>query len=295
MRGSTLNMNPFSKILIYGLGLIGGSLALALRNAFPDVYIYGAERDKNVLRQAKRRGIIDASVTGLKEICDCDLIILATPINKIIATLAEIGRHAKPGSVITDVGSTKVDICRAAQRHFPANVYFIGGHPMTGKERSGLEASDEQLFLRASYLLCPNGNVPKKTVGAFVRFIKAIKAKPLLIDPETHDRLVAYTSHLPQILSTSLANLLVRKGSEEAMIRLSADGLRDMVRLACSSYTVWKDICQTNQTNLQGAIEEYVTLLTQIKTRLASADLAKHFSNANKFCRSYTKLKKSTP
>ena len=217
-----------SRVTIYGTGLLGGSLALALRRAYPTIRIAGVDKPA-VLERALRLRIVD--VAGPEP---SDLVVLATPIGDILKLLDQF---TSKDTLVTDVGSTKAAICSKADR---LGVPFIGGHPMAGAEQSGPDAANADLFRNAPYFLCRSKSTPD---GAFERMhdvARSIGAVPREISPEDHDRLVAQISHLPQILSTLLAD------HAAAHMDVAGPGLRSMTRLAASPFHVWSDILKTS-------------------------------------------------
>jgi prephenate dehydrogenase len=237
-------------VTIYGTGLIGGSLALALKRAIPGIRVAGIDRP-GVLAEAQRLGIVD--VSGIQP---SELVILATPIGEILRLLDQ----AQAGdALITDVGSTKASICNKAER---LNVRFIGGHPMAGLERSGPEAATADLFRGAPYFLCRTKSSPDGAIELMRDIALAIGATPHEITAEEHDRLVAQISHLPQIISTVLAD----QTSEHRDV--AGPGLKSMTRLASSPFHVWRDIFRTSSFlphELQSFIERLQRILDSME------------------------------
>ena len=217
-----------STVTIYGTGLIGGSLALALKRAFPGTRIAGVDRPE-VLERALRLNIID--VSGAQP---ADLVILATPVGDILKLVDQFTSNS---TLVTDVGSTKAAICHKAER---LGVPFVGGHPMAGLELSGPEAASADLFQNAPYFLCSVKSTPDGAAERMGEIAKAIGAAPHHISPEDHDQLVAQISHLPQILATLLAD------QTSAHKDVAGPGLRSMTRLANSPFHVWRDIFKTS-------------------------------------------------
>jgi prephenate dehydrogenase len=215
-------------ITIYGTGLIGGSLALALKRAFPGIRVAGVDRPE-VLSRALKLKIID--IEGPQP---ADLIVLATPVGEILRLLGEI---RSGDTLITDVGSTKVAICNQAAKQA---LQFIGGHPMAGQEHSGPEAANASLFEGAPFFLCPVQSTPGDAIDRMRSMIKAIGAVPHTISPEDHDQLVAQISHLPQIISSLLADQTANHNG------VAGPGLRSMTRMAGSPFHVWRDIFKTS-------------------------------------------------
>jgi prephenate dehydrogenase len=240
------------RITIVGVGLIGGSLALALKRAFPEIQIVGVDKP-DVLERARQLGIVE-SVGALGE--PSDLIVLATPVGEILKLLDQFKKNHK---LVLDVGGTKLAICRKAER---LGVPFIGGHPMAGLELSGPEAASADLFRDAPFFFCSVKSTP---IGAFEQveaLAKAIHAVPQMITPEEHDQLVAQISHLPQIISTLLAD------QTAAHKEFSGPGLRSMTRLAGSPFHVWRDIFKTSGSlpqEIQAFIERLQLILDSIE------------------------------
>jgi prephenate dehydrogenase len=237
------------KVTVYGTGLIGGSLALALKRAFPDIRISGVDKPE-VLKRALELKVIDAAGPQ-----PADLIILATPIGEILRLLDEL-----PGEtpLITDVGSTKAVICeKAAQR----GLHFVGGHPMAGLEHSGPDAADASLFDGAPFFLCQVRSTPPGAVETMQRLVTAIGAVPHVIPADEHDRVVAQISQLPQIISSALADQTGRHSD------LAGPGLRSMTRMASSPFHVWRDIFETSSYlphELRAFIERLQTVLESL-------------------------------
>jgi prephenate dehydrogenase len=242
-------MRP-STVTIYGTGLIGGSLALALKQAFPQIRIAGVDKPE-VLERAQRLKIID--VAGAQP---ADLVILATPVGEILKLIDQFNSRE---TLVTDVGSTKAAVCNKAAR---LGVRFVGGHPMAGLEHSGPEAASADLFRNAPYFLCRVKSTPDGALETMREMANAIGATPHEISPEDHDRLVAQISHLPQILSTVLAD------QTSAYKDVAGPGLRSMTRLAGSPFHVWRDIFRTSSFlphELQSFIERLQRILDSME------------------------------
>ena len=261
---------------IVGCGLIGGSFALALRRAgfAGRITAYGGRRS---LQIAVERGIVDAVEESFdrNEVCQADLIYLAAPISGIVDFLKMRGQQVKPGALVTDAGSTKTEICRVARGALPAGVTFIGGHPMAGSEHTGVEYARADLFDRATYALTAEAGVDPAQLARLMSVVEKIGARLLVTEPESHDAAVALISHLPQLTSTALAVLLDAApggGQRELAMRLAATGWRDMTRLAGSSWSVWRDICLTNQPNLAAVLGALIAQLQALKDSIEARD-----------------------
>ncbi len=275
----------FHRISIIGLGLMGGSWGLALkRKGFQGVCI-GTDRPE-VLKQALAAGAIDEAREDVADaVSDADLVILATAVGGILDLLPRLSRAVSPRALVTDVGSTKRLICRRAQEAFGKEPLFLGGHPFAGKERSGFENADGSLFENASYALTALSpdDLSDERVRAFFDLVKDAGARPFVTDPVAHDRAVAYLSHLPQLVSSSLASLVTEQSAEQFLpLELAGSGFRDMTRLAESPYTLWRDICLTNIENIQSALESLIQKLESMKLHLSDRQLEREFKQAMK-------------
>ncbi|HET7840822.1 MAG TPA: prephenate dehydrogenase/arogenate dehydrogenase family protein [Terriglobia bacterium] len=277
--------DSFQNITIVGLGLIGGSWGLALREQGLRATRTGYDRPE-ILRLAVERGIVDRGALDFPAaVRDADLIILATPVAAILDLLPQLKGAIKPTALVTDTGSTKRLICRRAAEVFDGADLFVGGHPLAGKERSGLEQAEAGLFKGARYVLTPRSpdDLEDRRVKAFVELVKAAGALPFVTDPTSHDRAVAFLSHLPQLVSTGLASLIAEQGAEDFLPpELAASGFRDVTRLAESPYNVWRDICLTNIENIQSALESLIEKLEDMKMHLSDRELEREFKQALK-------------
>ncbi|HEU4390424.1 MAG TPA: prephenate dehydrogenase/arogenate dehydrogenase family protein [Blastocatellia bacterium] len=249
----------FKHVTVVGVGLIGGSFAMAVRRAGLAQRITGWG-GKRSLEIALERGIIDALEDSFdrKTRSDADLIYLAAPVSGIIDFLQSRSKCLKPGAVLTDAGSSKVEICRAARDALPSEVEFVGGHPMAGSHRTGVEYATADLFEGAPYALT-HANDPEKSSPGLERMrvlVGAIGATAVLLTPAEHDIAVARVSQAPQLVSTAIANAIARSGSEDLTGELAGTGLADMLRLAESNWSVWEDICRTNAHNIADALGE---------------------------------------
>lgn len=285
---------PFQRITILGCGLIGGSFALALKQAGFAGEIVGWGRE-DALERAQQRGAIDRGVVDLAQaVADADLIYLSTPVGAILDLLPQVGQAAKAGALVTDAGSTKVAICARAKEVLPEKVIFLGGHPLTGKETSGIENADADLFVGAKYVVIKETKEAEEaeeefgseSVREFLDWLRRVGAEPVVLDAETHDRAVAFTSHLPQLLSTALAAAVADETDrDELPVSLAAGGFRDMVRLASSPYEIWRDICATNSENISRALERLERRLARLRAHLQSPELAQEFEKAQQLVR----------
>jgi prephenate dehydrogenase len=216
---------------------------------------------------------------------DADLVILATPVGAILDLLSRLKGAVSPRTLITDVGSTKRLICQRAREHFGDEPLFLGGHPLAGKERSGLENADAKLLEGARYVLTPllPNHLNDPRVKAFSALLEAVGARPFVTEASTHDRAVAFLSHLPQLLSTGLSSMIAEQSVEDFLpVELAGSGFRDLTRLAESPYNLWRDICLTNIENIQSALESLIDKLEDMKLHLSDRELERDFKQALK-------------
>src|SRR5208282_148876 len=279
---------PYANVAVLGTGLIGGSFALAVRGIMPQASVAGWDRPE-VLQRAVERGAITRPAASLEDaVTSADLVYVALPIGATLDLLAEIARHARPGALVTDAASTKAAICRVAAREFRGEAHFLGGHPLAGREVSGVEHADAALFRGAKYALVGKAGGPAVRFEALLR---AIRAEPLWLDAETHDWAAAIVSHLPQLASIALAGVVNDETDESGLpLSLAGTGLRDALRLAGSPYAVWRDVCLTNPENLARSLERLIQALEHVRATLASRDLQPQFDAANQVYKSLREM-----
>lgn len=269
---------PFRHVTVLGVGLVGGSFALALRRAFPEVRIAGWDRAE-VLERARRSGAIDEGTTELAAACrGADLVYLALPVEETLRRLPEIAAVAPPEALVTDSASTKAAVCEAAARVFLPPRYFLGGHPVAGRERGGIENASPDLFRGAAYVLIGTGGESDARATRLSDVVTALGARPVWLGSAEHDRLFAYLSHLPQLASLALAETVLA-GAGEAAPLLAGPGLGDSIRLAGSPYALWAGICRTSP-HLDEAMGRLIESLERIRARLADPSLAQDFDRA---------------
>ena len=278
----------FRRVTILGTGLIGGSFALAVRKYAPDMMVIGWDK-AHVLRHAFERGAIHEGFGELSlAIAGADLIYVALPVGHTIELLPEVAKLASPHALVTDASSTKRSVCAAAGECFPANgASFLGGHPMAGKEISGIAAADAELFRGSKYALIGKQETEHaeelrdSRVMEFVALLEKIGADPVWLDAETHDRAAAIVSHLPQLLAVALAGVVRDQTDETGLpVTLAGRGLRDALRLAGSPYSVWRDIILTNSDNLDRALSQLIQSLEQLRGELRTRALEDEFAAA---------------
>jgi prephenate dehydrogenase len=272
----------FRRVAVVGTGLIGGSFALALARNFPAITRVGFDR-KEVLARAEARGAIQESVTDLSvAVRSADLVYIALPIGAAIESLPAIAAAARPDALVTDACSTKTAICRSAREHFRSGARFLGGHPIAGKENGGIESASADLFHGSRYALIAQEADPDPRVQQFAGLLRALGAEPDWCDAETHDWAVGIVSHLPQLLSVALARVAQDETDETRLpLTLAGQGLQDMLRLAGSPYSMWRDICLTNSENISRALDRLTQAVDFLRTHLRSKELEQEFRAAN--------------
>lgn len=264
-------------ITIVGLGLLGGSIGFALGRAPGARRVVGVARDDDTIAKAVSLGMIDEGTTDIAAgVRDADLIVFATPVRAVPDLVRTAAAALKPGAVVTDVGSTKVELCRTIPPLLPPGVTYVGGHPMAGSEQTGLEAADPYLFENAVYVLTPTTPAPGP-IHRVRTLVEALGAQPLLMDAQRHDEIVAAVSHLPHIVAAALVSAVADAAADEPrMLALAAGGFRDTTRIASGHPGMWRDICMTNRLPLLDMIGRFERALEQFRTALendSDADL----------------------
>jgi len=262
---------PFDRIAVVGLGLIGGSIALAARKAWPSALVIGVDRNE-VLEKAMLRHAIDVASSDLMIVSEADLVVLAAPVRENVSLLGAVAERVGGEAVITDVGSTKRGIVAAAAA-LPARLIFVGGHPLAGMARGGFDRARDDLFAGRPWLLTPPGEGRGEAWESAARrvssWIEDLGAKPEVVaSAAAHDRLVAFLSHLPQLTASALASVVGQAAGDE--LRLAGRGLVDTTRLASSPADIWRDICQANADEIGPALDTLVAALQAVRDRLGS-------------------------
>ena len=263
------------RVLLVGIGLIGGSVALAVKEANPDAIIYGYDINEKNLHLAKALGIIDETCGSIRECAEeADVILLAAPVKQTEILLEELSQYAlKENVIVTDVGSTKVQVTKAAAGLKRKGITFIGGHPMAGSHKTGPAAAKAHLFENAFYMLTPDIETEEKKVAELKAWLRGTKAKFLVLSPETHDKLTGIISHFPHIIAASLVHRAQRSNLENQLVnRLAAGGFRDITRIASSNPDMWRDILLHNRGVLIHLMEEWIDDMNRVKGLLANED-----------------------
>jgi prephenate dehydrogenase len=290
----------YKRITIIGLGLIGGSLGLSLKLNNPSLKITGIDK-KVIIKKALTCGAIDQGTTDLQEgIKNADIVIIATPVKVILSLLAKIKPFLKGGCLITDTGSTKTDIMSRAEKLFSDKsdkIDFIGGHPMAGLEKGGIDCARADLFKNKPYLVIP---AEKKGVSAHLKLshlINSIGAKEIIIGFEEHDEAVALISHLPHLIAVIMTNMFgfwVAKRNREDYFKVGENFFQEMTRVATSPFNIWSDIFETNSKNIVYFLEALEKGLASSKTKIVSdpKQLKVDFASAKFFKEKMLEIKK---
>ena len=259
-------------IAIIGLGLIGGSLAKALRRTNHNFYIFGMDSNEKNRQLAQEDGSVDQVITDLEEVAkNAHVIFLCMPISGIPEMLRKLAPLIQPGTILTDVGSIKSGIMKEAEQILPKEVHFIGGHPMAGRERSGYAASIAHLFENAYYVLTPRACTPPSVVKDLELIIASTGALPLVLDPLTHDIRVGAVSHLPHVIAAALVNTVEEwDGPDKSGQKLAAGGFKDITRISSSQPEMWRDISLSNKEQLLPMISDFINKLNRFKQELES-------------------------
>lgn len=281
-------LTRFRRITIVGCGLIGGSFALAFRRIAPTAVIAGWDTSTNALREARRLNVIDKIDDELASgsMSRSDLIYLAMPVQAITDFLSKACDLVRPGAVITDAGSTKVQICHAARERLPRDAAFIGGHPIAGSERSGVANARADLFAGAPYVLI--GENDDSRCHALAAVLRDIGARVTYMTAAQHDSTLAMSSHLPQLVSTALAATISSNVHLAEIREIAGPGLRDMTRLANSQWDMWRDILETNSANISAAIDEFLTKLQMLRDELQANERTHLHSSSELFAHAQT-------
>lgn len=248
-------------VAVIGLGLIGGSLALRFRNA--GALVLGVDVDPQAIAVARRRGAIDDGGDDLGVAAPADLVIVATPLEQIVRVSLDVARHMRAGAILTDVGSVKAPIVSAISAALRTGVSFVGGHPMAGTERKGMEAADGALLEGRSFLLTPTARTSPDAVAALKESIRCIGMRPVVLDPVQHDELVAQVSHLPYLVSLAL-----QRATADDARAIAGPGFEDMTRVARSPGAMWAAICRDNREAIVRALARFERELGRMRTGL---------------------------
>ncbi|MFQ5596730.1 MAG: prephenate dehydrogenase [Nitrospiria bacterium] len=262
----------FKQITIIGVGLIGGSLGLALKKAQVVKQVVGYGRRRGALHKAVALHAIDRYYLTLpKALSNADLVVLATPVGTFEKICQAMSPHLQEGCVVTDVGSAKGQLVSRIENLMPSGVHFVGGHPIAGREKSGVMAASDLLFQGCRTILTPNAGTNRKALGKIKGLWKAVGSMVSEMDPFEHDRILAMVSHLPHFVAYALMEVLTHpKVADLDPVRYSAGGLRDFTRIAASSAEMWRDIFLHNREAMIEAIDLYQETIEKIKKMIIS-------------------------
>jgi prephenate dehydrogenase len=265
---------PLNKLLIFGVGLIGGSLALALKRAQAVKQIVGLDRADQNLQQAVELGVIDIAATDpAQALADADVVVIATPVAQIPAILASIAPHLASHTVVTDVGSTKSDVLHHARQLLPAHYHqFVPAHPIAGAEKSGVTAAHADLFVGKNLVLTPTADTDTQAVATVRRMWQAAGAQTSEMSAEAHDGIFAAVSHLPHLLAFALVDELAARPNATQLFDFAASGFRDFTRIAGSSPEMWRDISLANREALLRELSSYAHELSRLQQLLENRD-----------------------
>lgn len=264
------------KLVIFGVGLIGGSVALALKKASENTHIIGVGRSEQSLKEALKLGVIDALETNIYEACsDADLILIAAPVAQSASILQSIKPYLNAKTIITDAGSTKSDVLATAREILGDQFsQFVGGHPIAGAEKSGVSAAKADLFLSKNVVLTPSPETNIYAVAGVADLWKKCGANVSEMSAETHDSIFAAVSHLPHLLAFALVNEIASRPNAAQLFNFAASGFRDFTRIAGSSPEMWRDISLANKSALLSEIKAFESELNQLKQLLNNGDSA---------------------
>ncbi|MEW6624112.1 MAG: prephenate dehydrogenase [Bacillota bacterium] len=267
-------MLTIKKVTIIGMGLIGGSWGLALKRVRPDIEICGVDVNQCSLVKSREAGIVDwYSIDTAEGVKDADLVVLACPLNKIIAQAEEAILHMKEGSILTDVGSVKETLVSAIENVIPTGIAYVPGHPMAGSEKKGIEGAHAYLFENAAYIFTPTANTPPQAKDLVMDLVKTMGARPLVMTPKEHDLQVASVSHLPHLVAAALVNSVgALKTKFPGLLLLAAGGFRDTTRIASSQPEMWKDICMNNRDAILDVLQSFEGQIQCLREALENGD-----------------------
>ena len=263
------------KLAIIGVGLIGGSLGLCLKDKLGDkIFITGLCRSEKSMQRAMALGAVDLATSDIKTVVeDADIIYLSPPVLQIVPMVKKILPHLKSSAIITDAGSTKQFIWQELKRLLPNDIFYIAGHPMTGKERSGVEVADKNLFKGKAYVIAENTGAPPEIQEKLMSILTLTDANFLTIDIEKHDRCASIISHVPHLTAAALVTLLNNAGNDlDSCLKLVGGGFKDTTRIASSNADMWADICMTNGDFIANHLRDLQNILGNVIAAIENHD-----------------------
>lgn len=265
-------------IAIIGIGLIGGSIGLALKKALQDdIYISGLDNVAETLQAARERGAVDFATSDPKDaVKDADIVFLSTPVLQIVPMVKQIFPYLKKGAILTDTGSTKQYIWKQLREIMPKDVHYIAGHPMAGKEHSGVQAADVNLFRHKCYVIVEDTGAPKEAIAKVCALLERIGANITTMDIAKHDRCASVISHIPHVTAAALVTLLNNSQNDiEANLKLAGGGFKDTTRIASSNADMWADVCMSNPEAIVNHLEELKSILDDVIVNIQNGDRQK--------------------
>ena len=279
----------FDKIAVVGVGMIGGSIAIAAKKKGIAREILGIDINKRNLDEAKKSGIIDTALdfkSGTIDLQKVGLIIVATPVKSIAGVIKKLLPGLSSGTIITDTGSVKESVTKSIERIFPKGVFFVGGHPIAGSELSGVKSASPDLFTGAKVILTPTGETSSLALRKVKEFWTRIGGKVILMKPKEHDRVFAAVSHLPHILAFSLVNTLAEVNfNNQNLFKFAGEGFKDFTRIAQSNPSMWHDIVLENKVQILNSMDHFMSTFEKIKSLIEKSEgkkIRKEFSKAQK-------------
>ena len=263
------------KLAIIGVGLIGGSLGLCLKDKLGDkIFITGLCRTENSMRRAMELGAVDLATSDFEQVVsDADIIYLSPPVLQIVPMVKKILPFMKSGAILTDAGSTKQFIWQELKKILPPDIFYIAGHPMTGREKSGVDAADKNLFKGKAYVIAKDTDAPLEAHEKLMRVLRLTEANFLTIDIAKHDRCASIISHVPHLTAAALVTLLNDAGDDlDSCLKLVGGGFKDTTRIASSNADMWADICMTNGDAITNHLRDLQNILGEVITAIENQD-----------------------
>lgn len=263
------------KLAIIGVGLIGGSLGLCLKDKLGDkIFITGLCRTENSMRRATELGAVDLACPDLEQVVGgADIIFLSPPVLQIVPMVKKILPFVKSGAILTDAGSTKQFIWQELKKILPPDIFYIAGHPMTGREKSGVEAADKNLFKGKAYVIVEDTGAPPAAYEKLMSLLRLTEANFLTIDIAKHDRCASIISHVPHLTAAALVTLLNDAGDDlDSCLKLIGGGFKDTTRIASSNADMWADICMTNGEAIAANLRDLQDILGKVICAIDARD-----------------------
>ena len=263
------------QLAIIGVGLIGGSLGLCLKDRLgDDIYITGLSRTESSMSAALLRGAVDMASADLEAVVsDADIIFLSPPVLQIVPMVERMLPYLKKGAILTDAGSTKQYVWEHLKKILPPDIYYVSGHPMTGKEKSGVQAADKDLFVNKCYVIVEDTGAPPEVLERVVSLLRLTGANLTTLDIAKHDRCASVISHVPHVAAAALVTLLNRsQGDMDSCLKLAGGGFKDTTRIASSNSDMWADICMTNPEAISGHLRSLQSILGEVISAIERGD-----------------------